>query len=153
MLFEMKEQDNNQRFVRILGMLGSQFDGERAAAAKKAADLLKEMGLVWEDVIKIPISTKNNKPESKKPESKKPESNIYCWKPTKTGGLWYKFADGTTVIIFKHHESGLWKYSLAMSDKQVKYYPPGYNHGFDEMEDAVESFEEEFPDYADELSF
>ena len=37
------------RLARILGMLGSEHAGERAAAAAKATALLKSAGLTWAD--------------------------------------------------------------------------------------------------------
>jgi hypothetical protein len=40
-----------ERLVKLLGMLGSSHDGERAAAARKADALVREHGLVWSDVI------------------------------------------------------------------------------------------------------
>jgi hypothetical protein len=40
-----------ERLVKLLGMLGSNHDGERAAAALKANALVREHGLVWSDVI------------------------------------------------------------------------------------------------------
>lgn len=39
------------KLVGILGMLGSDFDGERASAGLLATRLLKDCGLRWEDVI------------------------------------------------------------------------------------------------------
>lgn len=38
------------RFTKILGMLGSSHDGERAAAALKATELLRSAGKSWSDV-------------------------------------------------------------------------------------------------------
>lgn len=44
------------RFQKILGMLGSEHDGERAAAALKATSWLKEHGLSWSDmVVPVPV--------------------------------------------------------------------------------------------------
>jgi hypothetical protein len=43
-----------ERLVKLLGMLGSNHDGERAAAALKANALVREHGLVWSDVISTP---------------------------------------------------------------------------------------------------
>jgi hypothetical protein len=40
------------RLARILGMLGSDFDGERAAAGAAATRLLREAGLTWEDLVR-----------------------------------------------------------------------------------------------------
>lgn len=40
-----------QKLVRILGMLGSDHDGERAAAAALASRLVRDKGLGWDDVI------------------------------------------------------------------------------------------------------
>ncbi len=39
------------RLVAILGRLGSDFDGERAAAGLLAARLLRDRGLCWDDLI------------------------------------------------------------------------------------------------------
>jgi hypothetical protein len=42
------------RLIAILGMLGSDFDGERASVALMASRLLKNAGLVWADVVVVP---------------------------------------------------------------------------------------------------
>ncbi len=39
------------RLVAILGRLGSDFDGERAAAGLLASRLLRDRGLCWDDLI------------------------------------------------------------------------------------------------------
>lgn len=39
-----------ERFRKILGLLGSEHEGERSAAALKATAWLKEHGLTWADV-------------------------------------------------------------------------------------------------------
>ena len=39
------------RIIKILGMLGSAHGGERAAAGKKATELLRGCDLTWDDVI------------------------------------------------------------------------------------------------------
>ena len=39
------------KLARILGMMGSDHVGERAAAALKASDLLRQRGLTWLDVL------------------------------------------------------------------------------------------------------
>jgi len=43
------------RLAKILGLLGSDHDGERAAAGLKADQLLRESGLTWRDIIAPPI--------------------------------------------------------------------------------------------------
>jgi hypothetical protein len=43
--------DDRARLIRILGMLGSDFAGERDAAARAAAKLLASRGLGWAEVI------------------------------------------------------------------------------------------------------
>lgn len=40
------------RFLKLCGMLASPNDGERAAAALKASEMLKAADLTWHDVIK-----------------------------------------------------------------------------------------------------
>jgi hypothetical protein len=39
------------RLAKILGMLGSQHPGERAAAAAKASAIVRAAGLTWRDVV------------------------------------------------------------------------------------------------------
>jgi hypothetical protein len=41
------------RLVKLLGMLGSHHDGERANAARLADALVRERGLRWRDVITV----------------------------------------------------------------------------------------------------
>lgn len=40
-----------ERFRKVLGMLGSDQDGERSAAALRASAMLKEAGVSWNDVM------------------------------------------------------------------------------------------------------
>jgi hypothetical protein len=40
--------------IKLLGMLGSAHDGERAAAGLKAHELVKRFGLQWGDLIAMP---------------------------------------------------------------------------------------------------
>ena len=46
----MAEPDG-ERLAKILGMLGSSHDGERAAAAGLADRLVRDLGLTWADVV------------------------------------------------------------------------------------------------------
>lgn len=41
-----------ERLSRICGMLGSDFDGERAAAGAAATRLLRDAGLSWDDLLR-----------------------------------------------------------------------------------------------------
>jgi hypothetical protein len=43
-----------ERLVKLCGMLSSEFDGERAVAASKAATLLRQAGLRWDDIVVVP---------------------------------------------------------------------------------------------------
>jgi hypothetical protein len=43
--------DALERLVKLLGMLGSAHDGERAAAGLKAHQLIHRFGLQWADII------------------------------------------------------------------------------------------------------
>ena len=47
------------RFRKLCGMLGSEHDGERAAAALKATELLKQSGTSWGEVGigKVPVAS------------------------------------------------------------------------------------------------
>jgi hypothetical protein len=42
------------RLAKLCGMFGSNHDGERAAAALKADQLVRQNGLTWHDVIVMP---------------------------------------------------------------------------------------------------
>ena len=44
---------DRQRLARILGMLGSEFDGERASAALQAEAFRKKHGLTWAELLAL----------------------------------------------------------------------------------------------------
>jgi len=50
------------RLVRLCGMLGSDFDGERASAGLLANRLIKSLDLTWEDVIRQVVEIKQQQP-------------------------------------------------------------------------------------------
>ena len=53
------------RLVALLGMLGSDFDGERASAGLLATRLLKAKGLTWDALITARLATEE--PPSRRP--------------------------------------------------------------------------------------
>ena len=55
-------QAERDKFLRICGMLGSNFDGERSSAALLASRMLKDAGLVWADVVCIPQAGRRREP-------------------------------------------------------------------------------------------
>jgi hypothetical protein len=50
------DPDAADRLRKLCGMLGSEHDGERAAAGLKADQLVRQLGLTWADVIAPPIA-------------------------------------------------------------------------------------------------
>ena len=48
------------RLAKLLGMLGSDHDGERANAGRMADELIRANGLRWADVLAVAASTKTN---------------------------------------------------------------------------------------------
>jgi len=40
-----------RKLAKVLGMLGSDHEGERAAAARRAEALRKELGVAWDDIV------------------------------------------------------------------------------------------------------
>jgi hypothetical protein len=42
---------DRERLIKLLGILGSDFDGEVAAAGRKAAEFLRQRKLTWENVL------------------------------------------------------------------------------------------------------
>src|SRR5947208_954699 len=55
-------QGTRDMLVKFCGMLGSEFDGERAVAALKATGLLLQAGLRWEDVLVVPAASDHDHP-------------------------------------------------------------------------------------------
>jgi hypothetical protein len=49
------KSDKLKRLSKILGMLGSAHPGEQSSAATKACELLREMGLTWDQVVGPPV--------------------------------------------------------------------------------------------------
>ena len=43
-----------KRLALICGMFGSHHDGERAAAASKAHDIVQELGVTWDQILVFP---------------------------------------------------------------------------------------------------
>ena len=50
------DQSVIDRLTKLLGMLGSAHDGERAVAAAEADELVRSRGLTWSDVVARPQS-------------------------------------------------------------------------------------------------
>jgi hypothetical protein len=46
--------ETRERLTKLCGMFGSDHDGERAAAALKADQLVRQNGLTWHDIIMLP---------------------------------------------------------------------------------------------------
>jgi hypothetical protein len=49
------------KLVKVLGLLGSAFDGEITAAGRKAHSMLQDAGLIWDDVI-VPAAPRPEQP-------------------------------------------------------------------------------------------
>jgi hypothetical protein len=74
-----------QRLAKICGRFGSDYDGERAAAAAKADELVRKRGLTWRDVL-IPAETKpqsNCRASCTSGRSSKVRSNTKRWREPK----------------------------------------------------------------------
>jgi hypothetical protein len=48
------DRESIDRLIKLLGMLGSAHDGERAAAGLKAHEFIRRHGLCWADIIHLP---------------------------------------------------------------------------------------------------
>jgi hypothetical protein len=48
--------DALDRLIKLLGMLGSVHDGERATAGRKAHELIRHHGLTWSDLLLAPAT-------------------------------------------------------------------------------------------------
>ena len=56
------------RLIKLLGMTGSDYDGEAVAAVRKANALLQAQGLTWSDVIAV-VESAPKKGAWREPES------------------------------------------------------------------------------------
>lgn len=95
-------------FVKVCGRLGSDADGERAAAAHKASQMLRNAGLTWADVLTV------GAPREAKPER------------TRRYGRW-RACD--VVACLWEHEAELNEYQRAFIVGQlpaVQKYGPSY---------------------------
>jgi hypothetical protein len=50
------------KLVKVLGMLGSAYDGEVAAAGRRVHSMLQAEGLTWDDVI-VPAAPRSEQPQ------------------------------------------------------------------------------------------
>ncbi len=48
------EPESVNQLIKVLGMLGSEHDGERASAAAIADRIVRKLGLTWTDIISRP---------------------------------------------------------------------------------------------------
>jgi hypothetical protein len=62
------DRESIDRLIKLLGMLGSAHDGERAAAGLKAHEFIKRRGLCWADVIRLPISEHGGHESDREPD-------------------------------------------------------------------------------------
>src|SRR3954449_7874120 len=61
------------KLVKVLGMLGSTFDGEVAAAGRRAHAMLKDAGLMWSDVV-VPAAPRPEQPRQSSRRWRRPTS-------------------------------------------------------------------------------
>ena len=66
--------DSRDLLVKLCGMLGSDFDGERAVAALKVTTMLRQVGWSWDDILYPPGGSRRGPAASPVPEgSERPE--------------------------------------------------------------------------------
>jgi hypothetical protein len=71
-----------RRLAAILGMLGSEFDGERAAAGLQAEAFRKRHGLTWEQMLATPPpEAVRQEPEPPPPPQAPPTPDPYAHAP------------------------------------------------------------------------
>lgn len=78
----MLPTDKRARLVRLLGLLGSAFDGERANAAAMADRLVREAGLTWDQVIAAAGAPQHQEARASAQARKWPPWGEARWGPT-----------------------------------------------------------------------
>jgi len=69
----MRDSDRDH-LCKLLGLLGSAFPGERAAAGLKAHEFIRGLELTWSEVISPPLA-----PQDPPPRSDTPVFAELCW--------------------------------------------------------------------------
>jgi hypothetical protein len=64
------------RLARILGMLGSEYPGEQAAAASQAEAFRKRHGLTWEAMLSLPAVTERPEPPPRDASKEAAEAKV-----------------------------------------------------------------------------
>jgi hypothetical protein len=77
------------KLVKVLGMLGSDHDGEVAAAGRRAHSMLKAEGLTWSDVI-VPAAPRPEPPQRPQRRWRRPTS------PSDTAALCLQWSEVLT---------------------------------------------------------
>lgn len=62
--------------IKLCGLLGSEFEGERAVAALKATCLLRQAGLRWADVVFLPRAAETGSEHGPRPSAGAPLSDL-----------------------------------------------------------------------------
>ena len=76
------------RLVRILGMLGSDFAGERANAARHAEAIGRRHGLTWEDLLALKSEKEAPQPVREPEPPPQPEPPMRSWDEFVEPPLW-----------------------------------------------------------------
>lgn len=91
-----------ERLIKVVGLLASNHDGERASAARMASDLLRAYNLTWEDVFRSAFGA--DRPMAKnlhaKEEQRTEEETSYMrdrWRRHQQANPRYKSMNGTNA--------------------------------------------------------
>jgi hypothetical protein len=96
-------EDTKDLLVKLCGMLGSQFDGERAVAALKVTSLLHQAGWRWEEILHPPRSA---------PADRVPEADV----PQRPSEACHDFKDSRPGAVFSD-----WRADLACCRRHDAY--------------------------------
>ena len=110
---------NKTQLAKILGMLGSNHDGEVINAARAAVALVKASGQTWFEII-----------------GGIPDCGL-DWLPTKKGGAYVDIQGNVRLVVFQRHS--LWKFLINVDDRA--FYDPRL---FKTMQLAIMAAEETY---------
>jgi len=106
------------RLIKLLGMLGSDHDGERASAALLATRMLKEAGLVWADLV---IHTKADS-DPRRDSDPRCDSDPRRGSAPRRDARWAEFARGfpaAAAWLLRHMDT--FEFAASLHEGVLKY--------------------------------
>ena len=110
----MSSQDGHHKLRAIIGMLGSDHDGERANAARLATAELRRLGLTWADLVNRAFGQAPPRPQPAQQQPSYPQAgagfaNAFQWPNWQTAAQPRADAATAQQQAFRDRQRGSWE--------------------------------------------